>query len=76
MLKWATNRWSVQPHGPHQTLATSVATLELKGGLLGRALEPLVRIAVRQAGARSLARLKFWVENGRPYPGARAAPAC
>jgi hypothetical protein len=68
MMKWATNRWSVEPHGA-QALVTSSAELELKGGLFGRALEPLARIAAIKAGQASLARLKFWIENGRAHEG-------
>jgi hypothetical protein len=68
MMKWATNRWSVGAHGA-QALVTSEASVELKGGLFGRALEPLVRIAAIKAGNRSLARLKYWIENGHSYEG-------
>jgi len=34
-MKWATNRWSLQPHGDDQPLVTSVARLDLKGGIVG-----------------------------------------
>jgi hypothetical protein len=68
LMKWATNRWSVEAHGA-QTLVTSTAQLELKGGLWGRALEPLARWVAEAAGRRSLAALKFWIEHGHPYPG-------
>jgi uncharacterized protein YndB with AHSA1/START domain len=68
LMKWATNRWSVRPHGA-QALVTSEARVELKGGAFGRALEPLVRMAVIKAGNSSLARLKYWIENGHSYAG-------
>lgn len=75
MVASATNRWEVVAHGT-QTLVTSTAEVVLKGGLAGRALEPLARFAAARAGASSLKSLKYFVENGRPYDGrARDLPA-
>jgi hypothetical protein len=80
MMKRATNLWSVIPQGT-QTLVTSSAEVELKGGLLGRLLEPLMRAVFTRMGPRSLAALKYFVEHGHPYPGPsrelrRAAASC
>lgn len=75
MMKAASNRWSVEAHGPGQTLVTSLAEAELKGGPLACLLEPLAKIAFQRLGARSLASLKYLVEHGHPYAGApRALP--
>jgi carbon monoxide dehydrogenase subunit G len=68
MLKRAANTWSVAPHG-EQTLVTSTAEAELKGGVVGLLVQPLMKIAFARMGARSLASLKYYVEQGRPYPG-------
>jgi carbon monoxide dehydrogenase subunit G len=76
MMKHASNRWTVEPHGA-QTLVTTTAEVVLKGGFFGVLLEPLVKIVARRMGARSLASLKYLVENGHPYRGnpRRLAPA-
>lgn len=42
MLKRVRNTWSVAPQGS-QTLVTSVAEAELKGGVLGRMIQPILR---------------------------------
>jgi hypothetical protein len=68
ILKRAQNTWSVEPK-VDQTLVTSVAEAELKGGVLGLMLEPLIKPLFMKMGARSLASLKYFVEYGRPYEG-------
>jgi hypothetical protein len=74
MMKHATNRWIVEPRGT-QALVTSTAEVVLKGGFFGLLLQPLVKIIATRLGARSLASLKYLVEQGRPFPGsARRLP--
>lgn len=68
LMKRAANRWSVLPHG-ERTLLTSEAELELKGGVLGRLLEPLVGPLLRRMAPNALAGFKYLVEHGRPYGG-------
>jgi hypothetical protein len=68
MLKRATNTWSISPEG-EQTLVTSTAEAELKGGIFGVLLQPLLRVVFARMGARSLASLKYYVEHGQPYRG-------
>ena len=68
MMKTATNLWEVEARGA-QTLVTSTAEAELKGGLFGRLLEPLAGVVFRRLGANSLASLKYLVEHGHPYEG-------
>jgi hypothetical protein len=41
----------------------------LKGGIFGRILEPLFAVVAGRMGMRSLAGLKFYVENDNPYAG-------
>lgn len=65
MMKDTTNRWSIEPRGG-QTLVTSTATVVIKGGIFGRALEPRIRSVATRAGAQSLASLKYLVEHGEP----------
>ena len=79
MMKRAQNTWRVDAHGG-QTLVTSSAEVELKGGVFGQLFEPLVRRMSMRLGAQSLASLKFLVENGKPYDGSarlsRAPATC
>ncbi|MFO0597786.1 MAG: SRPBCC family protein [Myxococcaceae bacterium] len=75
MMKRARNTWSIEAHGT-MTLVTSVAEVELKGGLFGRVLQPLVASVAQRAGARSLASLKHLVEHGKAFAGpGQLAPA-
>lgn len=68
ITKRAVNTWSVEEHG-HQTLVTSTAEVELKGGFIGRWLEPIMLLLSKQVGHKSLAALKYLIENGKPYEG-------
>jgi carbon monoxide dehydrogenase subunit G len=77
MMKSALNTWTVTAHGG-QTLVTSLAEVELKGGVFGRLLTPLVTLMSSRLGARSMASLKYLVEHGHPYDGGQpllAGPA-
>jgi hypothetical protein len=76
LVSSARNTWTVAPDG-HRTLLTSEARLILKGGGLGRLLEPLVVHQTRRVGARSLAAFKYLVEHGEPPQErhAKLAPA-
>ena len=76
----ARNEWSVQAECD-QTLLTSHAEVVLKGGRLGRLLEPFVAYQLKRIGPRRLAAFKYLVEHGEPprvkhakLP--RAATAC
>jgi hypothetical protein len=81
LVKRATNVWSVHPEGANQSLFKTEAEVELKGGLFGRLLEPIMALAFRRMGSNSLAAFKYLVETGRPFAGKhsdlpRAAAAC
>jgi carbon monoxide dehydrogenase subunit G len=67
MVSRAENRWSVQEVGS-RTLVTSNASVELKGGMAGRLLEPVVKAMSDRSAQRSLAALKYLVEHGAPSP--------
>jgi carbon monoxide dehydrogenase subunit G len=67
MMASATNRWSVEAYG-ERSLVTSTAEITLKGGAVGRLLEPVLRPIVYRLGGRSLASLKYLVEEGHPHP--------
>jgi carbon monoxide dehydrogenase subunit G len=67
-MKRALNLWKVEARGL-QSLVTSVAEVELKGGMFGRLLEPALAPLARRMGASSLASFKYLVETGRPYLG-------
>ena len=68
LMKHAVNQWRVEERGS-QTLVTTSAQVELNWGVFGRLLEPLIAAVAKRMGSRSLAGLKYLVENGRPYPG-------
>lgn len=71
MMRRAVNTWSVQPIAD-RTLLISEAELELKGGIFGRLLEPMVRLALQRMTANPLAGFKYLVEHGHPYAGKHA----
>lgn len=68
LMKRAVNRWSVEERGT-QTLVTTLAEVEIKGGVFGRLLEPIVAPIAKRMGSRSLAGLKYFVERGVPHKG-------
>jgi hypothetical protein len=61
----ARNEWSVQPYDD-RSLLTSQAEVVLKGGPLGRLLEPFAVYQSRRIGQRTLAAFKYLVEHGEP----------
>jgi hypothetical protein len=68
LMKRAVNRWSVLPQG-EKSLLTSEAELEIKGGVLGRMLEPILGTLMRRMVPNPLAGFKYLVEQGHPYDG-------
>lgn len=66
MVKSAENKWSVQSENG-KTLLTTESAVELKGGILGKLLEPLMLLISKRMGANSLAAIKYLIENGRAY---------
>jgi Polyketide cyclase / dehydrase and lipid transport len=68
LMQRAVNRWTVVPHG-EKSLLTSHAELEMKGGALGRILEPILSPLMRRMAPNALAGFKYLVEHGQPYPG-------
>jgi hypothetical protein len=71
LMKHARNRWSVIPHGD-KSLLRSEAELEIKGGGLGRMLEPILAPLMRRMAPHALAGFKYLVEHGHPYEGKAA----
>jgi hypothetical protein len=59
----------VHPKGERRSLLTTEAELELKGGILGRLVEPAMALVFDRMGSNSLAAFKYLVENGHPYQG-------
>src|SRR5262249_33456028 len=68
LMQRAVNRWAVVPHG-ERSLLTSEAELEIKGGVFGRILEPIVAPLMRRMAPNALAGFKYLVEHGHPYAG-------
>jgi hypothetical protein len=67
-MKRAVNRWSLMPQGD-KTLLTSEAELEIKGGVFGRMLEPILGPVLRTMAPNALAGFKYLVEHGYHYNG-------
>jgi ligand-binding SRPBCC domain-containing protein len=65
LVAHARNEWTVQPEGD-QTLLMSQAEVVLKGGPVGRLLEPIVAFQLNRIGPRTLAAFKYLVEHGEP----------
>jgi hypothetical protein len=68
LMKRAVNQWTVLPQGD-KTLLTSRAELEIKGGVFGRLLEPVLTPILRRMAPNALAGFKYLVEHGHPYVG-------
>lgn len=66
LVKSARNTWSVKSANG-KTLLTTESVVELKGGILGKLLEPLMLFASKKMGNDSLAAIKFLIETGHPY---------
>lgn len=71
LMKRAANRWSVIPHG-EKSLLTSEAELEIRGGVFGRMLEPILGPLMRRMAPNALAGFKYLVEHRHPYDGKAA----
>ena len=69
LVKRARNVWSVRPESERQSLLTTDAEVELKGGTFGKLLEPVMAGVFRRMAPSSLAAFKYLVENGHPYEG-------
>jgi hypothetical protein len=68
MVKSAKNTWTVKAENG-KTIITTESVLVLKGGIIGRMFEPLVKLMSKRLGTKSLASLKYLVENGKPFAG-------
>ena len=68
LMQRAVNRWTVVSRG-EQSLLTSEAELEIKGGVFGRVLEPIVTPLLRRMAPNPLAGFKYLVEHGSPFAG-------
>lgn len=68
IIKSAVNRWELKEENSG-TLVISKAEIELCGGIVGNILSSLMAPYLRRIGPRTLALLKYWVEQGVPYRG-------
>jgi hypothetical protein len=68
LIQRAVNRWSVIPQG-ECALLTSEAEVTIKGGVLGRILEPILGPLMRRMAPNALAGFTYLVEHGYPYDG-------
>jgi len=68
LVKIAENKWSLEEsNGITKVVSESVVIL--RGGALGRVLEPLMSIMSKRMCLASLASFKYLVENGGAYEG-------
>ncbi len=70
-VRYAINRWSVQPQTESRCMVRTHATLELSGPM--RLLTPLLKRKLEGDGARVLEELRYRVERGCPHPRKLAA---
>jgi hypothetical protein len=70
-VRYAVNRWSVQPETEDRCMVRTHATLELSGPV--RLLAPLLKRKLEGDGARVLEELRYRVERGCPHPRKLAA---
>lgn len=66
IIKSAKNKWTVKSE-KGKTLIITESVVILKGGILGKLLEPLMYLVSKKMGADSLAALKYLVETGKPF---------
>ncbi|HEU5315608.1 MAG TPA: SRPBCC family protein [Chloroflexota bacterium] len=65
LIERARNEWTVEPQGD-RSLLTTRAAVTVKGGVLGRVLDPLLAWQSKRMGQRALASFKYLVEHGEP----------
>jgi hypothetical protein len=68
LIKKATNTWSIREDNG-KILLTSNATVEVKGGIFGKLLEPLMAPMMRRISPKAFASFKYLVENGKAFEG-------
>ncbi len=68
LVAHAKNEWTLHPEG-EKTLLTTKAEVILKGGVVGRLLEPIAAYQFKRMGPRTLAAFKFLIEHGEPPHG-------
>ncbi|MFY0677547.1 MAG: SRPBCC family protein [Neptuniibacter sp.] len=68
LVNSARNTWSIRSING-KTLITTESEIILKGGFLGRLIEPIVLHFSNKMAANALAAFKYLVENGEPYEG-------
>ena len=68
LVKSAKNTWSLREENG-KTLLETHSEVVVKGGLLGRTLEPLMKLMANKMGGDALAAFKYLVENGEPFQG-------
>ncbi|VAW57174.1 hypothetical protein MNBD_GAMMA07-394 [hydrothermal vent metagenome] len=66
LVKKAINTWSIKSVNG-KALLTTESTVELKGKVFGKLLEPLMLLVSKRMGADSLAAIKYLIETGQPY---------
>lgn len=71
LIKSAKNRWSIESVDG-KTLLTSESEVEIKGGVFGKLLEPLMYLMSKRMGTNSLAAIKYLIETERPFEGKMA----
>ncbi len=64
LIKSASNTWSVKEESG-KTLLMTESNVELKGGVFGKCLEPLMLFVSKRMGANSLAAIKYLIENDK-----------
>lgn len=67
MVSSALNHWQLRAINVQQTQLTMRIEMEVKG-ILGKIMQPMMRIQMSNLGAQIAEEFKYYVENGKPHP--------
>ena len=67
MVGTALNHWQLRAINAQQTQLKMRIEMEVKG-ILGKIMQPMMRLQMSNLGAQIAEEFKFYVENGKPHP--------
>lgn len=67
MVSSALNHWQLRSIDAQQTQLIMTIVIEVKG-LMGKIMQPLMRIQMSKLGAQIAEEFKYYVETGKPHP--------
>jgi Polyketide cyclase / dehydrase and lipid transport len=67
MVKYATNTWQLSSTGSNQSRLRMIINMEIRG-LLGKLMQPMMKMQMGKMGNQLVEEFKYFVENGKPHP--------